>query len=540
MASKIKKKKSTNVNPGIEITTQVLEYLTAALLMVFCVMVPLYTKEGYYEIGDAKFQAYKYIMIVGLAALLAMLCVYIVCVAKDAGFRQKMANVSIKKVFGMLSVTDYFVLAYMGFVIISVFVGGYYKEALWGYQGWYMGFMSQLSFVLLYFFVSRFAKYSKAVLVVWGAVTALVFLFGILHRLMIDPLGFYEGIADVYKAQFLSTLGQASWYGSYLAVALPIGIGVFLYAKNKYVSVLSAIFVLMGFATLVTQNSDSAYMALAGFMLVFFWFAVGKKEQFVRFMWVVTMFIGASKFMFLLLLLHPNTIVSYDFVTNLILYNHAFWGVLAVLLIICVVMTVFWDRWNYPVKTVKLVRNVLYILLATVFVLFLIVFVLKAKGMLPQKLAEELSKISYMNWHEGWGNGRGVTWVFTYKMFMGEGILYKLFGVGPDCYSSYALEMYRARMTEMWGDRVLTNAHNEWFNMLINAGILGAAAYIGIFVSAAKRFAKEKSRDVILIAFVASIASYMAYNFFCYQQVLCTPFIFMIIGMGEYILRKKE
>ena len=42
----------------------------------------------------------------------------------------------------------------------------------------------------------------------------------------------------------------------------------------------------------------------------------------------------------------------------------------------------------------------------------------------------------------------------------------------------------------------------------------------------------------IRIGIVASMVSYMAYNFFCYQQVLCTPFIFLLMGIGEYMTRQ--
>ena len=134
---------------------------------------------------------------------------------------------------------------------------------------------------------------------------------------------------------------------------------------------------------------------------------------------------------------------------------------------------------------------------------------------------------------------RGKTWAFTVQMFSDESILHKFFGVGPDCYYSYASGEYAERLTQMWGDRALTNAHNEWLNMVINAGILGAAAYIGIFVSSVRNNVKRQDNRIHL-AFAASIVSYMAYDFFCYQQVLCTPFIFMFMGIEEYLLRKEQ
>ena len=42
-----------------------------------------------------------------------------------------------------------------------------------------------------------------------------------------------------------------------------------------------------------------------------------------------------------------------------------------------------------------------------------------------------------------------------------------------------------------------------------------------------------------LIAPVMCISAYFAHNFFCYQQIICTPIIFIIIGAGVSILRTK-
>ena len=30
-----------------------------------------------------------------------------------------------------------------------------------------------------------------------------------------------------------------------------------------------------------------------------------------------------------------------------------------------------------------------------------------------------------------------------------------------------------------------------------------------------------------------AVCSYAAHNFFCYQQVCCTPFLFLILGLSE-------
>ena len=538
MAGKSKKNKRPK-NEGLEVTTQLLEYILAATLLFFSVLVPLYTRNGYYQIGDAKFAVYKYIMLTGFGVFLICFVAYLISFWTDVYTRERLIQVLKEKKGKYLSITDWFVIAYFFFVILSVFAGGYYQDALWGYPGWCMGFLSQLSFVLLYFAVSRFGRYWKAVLWVLCMTAALVFWFGVLHRLMIDPLGYYEGISDVNKAQFLSTLGQASWYASFLAVVLPLGIGTFLFTEKKPVFWLSGLYVFLGFCTLVTQNSDSAYMALMGFMLTFLWFAAGQKESFLRLLWVCTLFLGAGRWMAVLLKSHPNTITDYDFATDFILHNPICYLFLFLFLALSVAGTVWKEKWNYPHKAMQILRVVVLSLTGVFVFASVLLIVLKAKGALPEALALKLSGISYMNWHEGWGNGRGATWVFTVKMFSKESLLHKLFGVGPDCYYSYASSEFAQRLSDIWGDRALTNAHNEWLNMMVNAGILGAAAYIGIFISAARRFGKGQ-QNRILIAFAASIFSYMAYDFFCYQQVLCTPFLFMILGIGEYLIRKDK
>ena len=163
---------------------------------------------------------------------------------------------------------------------------------------------------------------------------------------------------------------------------------------------------------------------------------------------------------------------------------------------------------------------------------------MQAQGTLPAKFSDRLSDISYFNWNDDWGNGRGRIWRFSAKILSEGSLGHKLFGVGPDCFNSYVNAYYGEEEALLWGDKLLTNAHNEWLNMLINAGILGAAAYIGIFVTAIGRFFQNYRQDIFLVGIAASCMSYMCYNFFCYQQVLCTPFIFILMGIGEYVVRQ--
>ncbi|MDE7260189.1 MAG: hypothetical protein K2N77_13255, partial [Lachnospiraceae bacterium] len=200
MSNKIVKndRKKDSAGTGVQVTEQIIEYLLAIVLIILCTAVPFYASDGYHQIGNAKFAAYRAVMIGGGAVLLMSMIPY-------GFFRVKEHRRP------RISVTDGFVLTYLILSGISVISGGFYKDALWGYTGWNMGLMSQISFVLLYLMLSRFGRYYRLILTVLCMAAGIVYGIGILHRLLIDPIGFYDGLSYGQKAQFLSTLGQASW-----------------------------------------------------------------------------------------------------------------------------------------------------------------------------------------------------------------------------------------------------------------------------------------------------------------------------------------
>jgi len=75
---------------------------------------------------------------------------------------------------------------------------------------------------------------------------------------------------------------------------------------------------------------------------------------------------------------------------------------------------------------------------------------------------------------------------------------------------------------------------------LLFFGITGAIAYIGIFVSTIIASVKSIAKEPFLIAIAMSVLAYMGHNFFCYQQVVCTPIIFILMGFGRRLLKDRD
>ena len=155
--------------------------------------------------------------------------------------------------------------------------------ALWGYDGWFMGVMSQLFFVLAYIYVSRFWGYSKSTIICMVGAATICYQIGILQRFGFNPMGLYDGVGEADIEKFLSTLGQTSWYSSYAILIVPFGMYFYWTAQKTWVRVLSGIFVAMGFGMLCTTNSDSAYVAMVLILMVFFKYALEDNEKMKRF-----------------------------------------------------------------------------------------------------------------------------------------------------------------------------------------------------------------------------------------------------------------
>lgn len=514
-----------------EVFTAIIEFTLAVIGVAFCLLVPLYLKDGYHSVGTVKYDMYRYIVLWGLGVVILI----------TLGWLMSLKELKVPK----LNDTDWCVVAFLALSVIAAFAGGNFEDCVWGYNGWDMGLLSMLSFGLIYFYYSRFGKGNKLVLTVLFFSAFIAFCLGILHRLMIDPIGVYslgkvDELADTYKNQFLSTLGQATWYSSFVCTVLPLGIGIFWSARKRWLRIVSGIFSLAGFCTMVTQNSDSAYAALLGFMAVFLWFSLPDVKRMERFAEILLLFVLATRVMNLLFLVHPNEILILDKLSSFLVFHEWMWGMLVLAVLFWGLF--FWLSWKqkYAPKAALIVRRVLFALLAFVILAAAGHVILSAKGRLPESITQYTSRIPYLIWGDGWGNGRGKTWSFSIQMYKDMDIFHKLFGVGPDGYAPYAYSLYQDRLAQMWGDRTLTNAHNEWMNALINYGLIGTAAYVGIFFTSIKNFAKKQENMPVMAGFIACIVSYMSHNFFCYQQICCTPFLFLIIGAGMYLIRRRQ
>ena len=155
-----------------------------------------------------------------------------------------------------------------------------------------------------------------------------------------------------------------------------------------------------------------------------------------------------------------------------------------------------------------------------------------------------MERDSYMviMFDEDWGNGRGATWNCGIAAYQSMDIVHKAIGIGPDCFADYVYDVpeLAEKLADQFTNLRLTNAHNEQITMLVNTGVLGWLCYMGIFVPALIRYLKKASGEPALYLYAISMLAYLVHNMVSFQQVLSTPYVFMVIGIGEKIWREKN
>ena len=513
---------------SVQLCTKLLQELTFIYVFLMLTIYPFYFRNKYYDIGNAKWQFFSFLTVGAGAIMSAVLFFLIIEELRYNEVKNAIRNIR-------LSIVDRFVFAYAVAVLISALFSPYKEQIIWGYDGWYMGLVSQICFVVIYFFVSRYWRWERSTVICCLAAAFLVFLLAVLMRFRIDPLALYKGLDEQYIVNFLSTIGQATWYSSYMVILFPLGLFAFWFYDSKYVRIFGGIFSAIGFMTMVTQNSDSAFISFGLLIFALFWISMESNRKFRRFLEIVVMCFFCFKFIGICQRIFPEKAVPLDAISMFCSQSSLTWiGLfLSTILYLCF-------RWLEKYKKIDIskIKNIRIVFLGFLLtgILGIIIYIyLNTTKKIP---AHFQSSNHYLLFDEYWGNNRGSSWIIAVMSFLKGNLARKMFGCGPDGFSVFVQNFFYEELAAKWGSGgILSCAHNEWLNAFVHLGIAGGVPYIGIFISAIHHFFGKTNEHPELTAIALSIICYMGHNFFCYQQIICTPIIFILIGVGESIIR---
>lgn len=510
-------------------------FITAYLLLMFCVY-PFYMKEGYVDIGEAKYEFFLY----GSLGMIGILCVILFLYIGRSVYESFLGKRTYLPAWEKISVssTDVFVCLYLAAVSVSSVFSKFRQVAIWGTEGWHIGLVLWAVLCGGYFLISRLWKKEVRIWIVAVAASAAVFILGIL-----DSFSFYLIPLDIREAGFISTLGNINWFCGYLSVIAPIGIcGWFfgeseftdLHRKKKMLKQSGAIlYTVLAFAVGLCQGSNGIFLWFGGLFFVLLWIGAAKREWLANWFFMVFLWGLSAQIIRFLRLVFPGR-YNYE-LYNLCGYftgnNLSLWIGAAGLVVYLIL------RRNFiKIEGGRRIRKLL-ILLAIVIVLGWI---------LLSVVHTRTGRFGFLDaglflWNENWGNGRGAALKAGVMMFREMSAGQKLIGIGPDCFADYAYSIgeVAAELRGYFGASRLTNAHCEIVTSLINTGVLGTLFYLGIFLSFIARCFKYGNGNFMFYMPAVCVIGYLCYNLVSFVQVLNLPFVVLVIAMGESMLRSE-
>lgn len=506
-------------------------------LLIMLGFFPVYYRYQYADMGDSKYKIFAYST--GVCVLIFFL---LKTIEKFLKLKKESPVKREEEGKAGPSLLDKAVLIYILCTTISYLFCNFKEDGFFGSSGWNMGFLSQILFVAVYFMVSRGLNYRTGYLWLFMVSSAIVFLLGVLHRFDVDILGIYGDLALKYKILFLSTMGQSSWYSGFLCIVFPVGLYLFFIAKNKRIQVAAGACSVIAMCSLVTQNTDTAFLSLLAVIIFLFYLSFDGKKEKERFFAVLILIFASFTGVGICQRIFADRMIPLDSLS--IFMSGSFLSPL----LLAIFAVIYWRVKVSDKKEPALVQEnparkpfwVLIGLLGLAGAFVLIFIILNSTGFLYTHFGYQ-NVNNYLLFADDWGNARGFAWRFTCEAYAQQPFVQKLIGVGPDCYSFSIAEIpeLTRQMQDFWGDLILTNAHNEYLTKLYNLGILGLLSYIMMLGSAIYIFMKKRKECILLPAFALCAVSYMTYLIFCYEQVCCTPFFYILMGIGSNLIHNK-
>lgn len=484
-------------------SAKIQEIVKILYLIIMCSALPLYMKQGYYMLGEAKG-----ILYLGISAFFFALLFILKILEEPKKFFNESRNAML-------------IGAFIFSNVITLIFSCDKRTAFLGQEGWRCGFLTvflMISFCVLFM---QGLKLNALILSLILIVPFSAFVLGIINRFGIDPFYVYGA-----NPSFLGTLGNINWYVGFLAIFVPLGIGL-SYGKKLFSmdGILTNLYVVTGLVALFMQGSDSAALVIIGTYGIMLYISLGKRKSFQRVM-------------------AQAAVLGFSMELTKIL------------------MEVFGRSYNYEEGIILKVCDMhigLIVMAAAFFIyrvsrLFEEISVSFIGGFCRRMLvilgiAAVVSSIIVVIMSDGYfGNGRGIIWQISVDIYRGLTPWQKLFGVGQDCFYVYAYNhpMWADSLLNVLNGNRLTNAHCEFLTILIERGMIGLLTYVALIISvlhglirAFDRSESSKKEHAAMIC-ALPITSYLFNCSVSFSTVTSTPYLFILLGIALFVSRAQE
>lgn len=544
--------------------------ILSVYILIMLVIFPLYFRDYYYDILEARFEFFWHGTIVMLALMaLTGLAFVISDFTKASGRTVKafLAGLKPSRLIKTLSGFDIAFTILMLIYLVSMALSGYPYETWWGNQGRYQGVFLWLLFYADYILISRLYQFRAWHIKAFEITGSLICAWGMTDYFKMNLMHFFDDVPnkEINMIRFTSSIGNINSYTAMTAIILAIATVLFITERGRIATAINVITMILGNFGCIMGLSDNAmlaYAALFGFMPFVFW---RRRDWIQRYAVAAATALTAMKISGYLMISDIPTTADDAYYSSAMLKigSLSITTLIVILVWIALAIVLFREyRRNHGAdggtqaksieaaadrsanaaehKGYRIARRIWAGILILGVISVIAAFIDCNSGRNPE-FWTPYKNIFYFD--DDWGTGRGLNWKLAMQFFLTKADLrMKLFGYGPDTYYMITMDNFFQKMADSYYG-MFDSAHNEYLQYLLTIGITGLAAYIAYLVTCIRTLLHKRVQfsgaDAYAYAAGFMVIAYAAQALINIAVPLVTPVFMLLTFIGLNICRQN-
>lgn len=548
------KNKHYSLNKTIKVDSgsgRLMTGITSAFLLYMLVIYPLALHDHYFDITYTKYTVFK-VGVILFAVIWAMGLVIVLTGINAGGMKGRHAggNAKVGTMDKLKAVicdgvygTDICMVLFFISGVMSFIMAEDKKNAFTGAQGRYCGLAFMILIFIMYIIVSarvsNMEKMWSLISMVFVLVSSVTFIIAILQNIGFDPFKLLDGINRKQRNIYVSTFGNIDIFGSFICVALPLFMGLYVTEKSNIKRIVYGIGVFAGFMAFIPANADVVFAGV-GAAIIAVLFATVYMERVDRLFELVMLGSGGYLGMVLLRKLVGTNGAKITGFNRLSEHPALLVIIFAVALFIRLIIQVYINR-NKDEIYINKNKSEVYInkqkngtgikhiiALAVVLILGIAVIIYGRKN-----------NLAMFDFNDKWGSYRGYIWRRVTGLYGELPFVQKIFGHGNESIRSLMDDRFYDEMLQVTGT-VYDNAHNEYLQYLVTQGLFGMLSYGGVVVAAVIAGVKKIKKSPYILGLLLAVISYGVQAIFNVNQCITTPYMFLMTAMLIGVCRRAS
>ena len=509
-----------------------LSFFTALFLIAVLFVFPLYYRDYYFDILNAKYQFY-YLSVLIMAG--CVLATAIIMMALDLGqYHGKytlrfIGRFSLRNLRKTLTVPDIAIICFLLVAIVSTLQSEYLYESFWGNEGRFTGLFLLLLYGLSFFIISKLLRFREWFLEIFLVASMLVCLLGITDFFQLNLLHFKDHISELQYDIFTSFLGNINTYTAF--VSLTTGVASVLYASSKklWKSIWYYVCLVVALFAIITGQSDNAYLALLALFGLLPLYMFGSWSGIKRYVVILASFFTVIQVIDTISQKMPDQVLKIEGIFSVLVQ---FSGLAYIVIALWVLVGVLYLS-SYVLKKKEITVGVWP---RRAWAILVVLVILAGLAVLyDANMAGNGERYgalkNYVVIDDEWGTHRGYIWRIGLENYKEFPLIHKIFGYGPDTFGIVTVNNNYDEMVSRYNE-IFDSAHNEYLQYFVTIGPFGLISYLVLLVSAVLRMVRRAGDNPYVVAAAFSVVCYGAQAFVNINLPIATPVMWTLMMVG--------